>query len=46
MELVGKEEQVGVERIAMENVNEDELESVRKAKKIYQFSLEIPCIQG
>ena len=33
MELVVKEEQVGVERIAMDNVNEDELESVRKAKE-------------
>ena len=34
MELVGEEEQVGGERIAMENVNEDEQETVRTAKNI------------
>ena len=34
MELLGEEEQVGGERIAIENVDQDEQETVRTAKNI------------
>ena len=37
MELLGEEEQVGGERIAMENVDQDDQEIVRTAKNIIAF---------
>ena len=37
MELLGEEEQVGGERFAIENVDEDDQETVRNAKNIIPF---------